>query len=147
MFRSPLQTLTTLRMQLQGSAHTTADSTRPLCTQLQSLYLPTNTLDSDLQTQREYCLHKPITFKIFSKKLPSNHRSFLYLYISMVRTPWASQLTFYFLTLFLDGQPFHLTHYNSCSVHLTELLPYFYPKLWPLSPKTITRALRYPTQI
>ena len=41
-----------LRTQLQGSTHIVVDSTRPLCTPLQSLYLSTNTLDSDLQTQR-----------------------------------------------------------------------------------------------
>lgn len=105
------------------SMHTALDSTKPLRTQMQNLYLSTNTLDLDLQMKIEYCLHKPITFDIKPKKLTSNHRALLYLYISMVRGPWAGRLTFYFLTLFLGRQPFDSTHYNSRSMHFTEPFP------------------------
>jgi len=88
-----------LRTQLQGSTHTVTNSTRPLCTQLQSLYLSTNTLDSDLQTLQYFFLYKPITVQIkiaSSKKLTSNHRTVLYLYVSMVYGLWAGRLILHY---------------------------------------------------
>lgn len=58
----------------------------------------------------------------------------------MVRRPWEGRLAFYYLTLFSGEKPFDLTHYNSCSVDFLEHLPYYFPKVWALSPKTVTRG-------
>jgi len=63
----------------------------------------------------------------------------------MVRGSWACRLTSYYFTLFLGGQPFDLTPYNSRSMHFVESLPYFFPNLWTLGPKTVTWGLCYPT--
>jgi len=134
--------------QLQGSAHTTMDSTRPLRTQLQSLYPYTNTLDSDLQMQiilSSQNHNTKIQDNDFSKKLTSSHKALLYLYIPMVYKPWVGWISSYYFTLSLGGQPFDLTHYNSRSVHFGRSLPFFFPKLWTLSHKTVMRGLRYPT--
>lgn len=130
-------------------------SYRGLCTQLRTLpglctyscraYSTTITRDSDLQTQSEFT--NPYTSNINKnyQKLNSNIIAMLYLYIPMVHEPWTGWLAFYYLTLSSGGQPFDLTHYNFHFAHFIEPLPYFYPKLWALNLKTITRGIRYPT--
>ena len=61
----------------QASVHTAA---KPLS-------IPT-TQDSDLQTQSEHFIQKPISLEITSKNLTDTLRSSLYLYIPMVHGPW-----------------------------------------------------------
>jgi len=98
-----------LRTQLQGSAHTVADSSRPLRTQLQSLYLlPT----PSTQTYRRLyivLLKNPLHYrsKIVQQNLAtSTHRASLYLYLSMDRDPRAGRFILHFFTLFLGRLPF-----------------------------------------
>ena len=80
-----------------------------------------------------------------NQKLPSILKALIYLYLCMVRGTWVGRLAFYYFTLFLGGQPFDSTHYSSRSMHFAEPLQYCYPKLWALSPKTVTRGIHYPT--
>lgn len=95
---------------------------RPLCTQLQSLYLLPLSLNLDLQMLSISLLQVPITFHT-SKELLFPHRASLYLYPYLPCDPCVGQLYLYFFTLFSGELPFDSTYYNSCSVRSTESLP------------------------
>ena len=79
---------TTLHTQLQGSTHSVVDSTKPLYTQPQSLFLllQPNTLKLLL-----YARTIRIPLSLFAPSLYLQLRASLYLYNPMVRGPWVSR--------------------------------------------------------
>lgn len=71
------------------------------------------------------------------QKTSSTLRLLLYLYIPHGPRTMGRPTRFLLSYIILERTTFDLTHYNLCFVHCAQPLPYFYPKLWSLSPKTI----------
>ena len=86
-----------LRTQLQGFVHLAADSSKPLCTQLQSLSPLPKPLTRTYRCLQIVLLKNPLHYrsKIIPKDLPFPHRAALYLYLLMVCRPT------YFLLLYI----------------------------------------------
>lgn len=132
----------TLRTQLQGSAHIVVDFPG-LCTHncRASTYYPP--LDSDIQMLSNYLLQEPITFH------PSKNCLSLIELCSIYTLPWPTILA-WADSIYINFYYFQVDYPLTESIvlyapHTSKFLQYFNPTSWAFYPKTVMWDLHYPT--